>query len=66
MTDIEKIVKIIENSSPELAAEEILLLFSVSNRRELLIAFASWFHDYWNNEEKYEEAIDYWLEHKSN
>lgn len=31
MTDIEKIVKIIENYSPELAAEEILRLFSVSN-----------------------------------
>ena len=39
MTDIERIVKIIENYSPELAAEEILLLFSVSSRREQLIAF---------------------------
>ena len=39
MTDIEKIVKIIENYSSELAAEEILLLFSVSSRREQLIAF---------------------------
>lgn len=29
MTGIEKIVKIIENHSPELAAEEILRLFSV-------------------------------------
>jgi hypothetical protein len=39
MTDIEKIVKTIETYSPELAAEEILLLFSVSSRREQLIAF---------------------------
>ena len=39
MTDIERIVKIIENYSPELAAEEILLLFSVSSQREQLIAF---------------------------
>lgn len=39
MTDIQRIVKIIENYSPELAAEEILLLFSVSIQREQLIAF---------------------------
>lgn len=39
MTDIQRIVKIIENYSPELAAEEILLLFSVSSQREQLIAF---------------------------
>jgi hypothetical protein len=38
MTDIEKIVKIIENNSPELATEEILLLFSVSGRSKQLIA----------------------------
>lgn len=39
MTDIQRIVKIIENYSPELAAEEILLLFSVKSQREQLIAF---------------------------
>ena len=39
MTDIQRIVKIIANYSPELAAEEILLLFSVSSQREQLIAF---------------------------
>jgi hypothetical protein len=44
MTDFKKIVKIIENNSPELAAEEILRLFSVSNRRELLIAFLDDIH----------------------
>jgi len=36
MTDIERIVKIIENYSPELAAEEILRLFSVVWRSEQL------------------------------
>ena len=37
MTDIETIVKIIENYSPELAAEEILRLFSVVGRSEQLV-----------------------------
>lgn len=36
MTDIEKIVKIIENNSPELAAEEILRLFNVVGPSEQL------------------------------
>ena len=36
MTDIEKIVKIIENYSPELAAEEILRLFGVVGQSEQL------------------------------
>ena len=34
MTDIEKIIKIIENNSPELAAEEILCLFNVVGQSE--------------------------------
>ena len=39
MEQKQKVIDIINNYSPELAAEEILLLFSVSSRREQLIAF---------------------------
>ena len=49
MTDIEKIVKIIENYSPELAAEEILRLFSVVGRSEQLLALAQYMCQHQNN-----------------
>lgn len=41
MENLEKqIVRIIENNSPELATEEILRLFSIVGRSELLLYFA--------------------------
>jgi len=43
MKNLEKqIVRIIENNSPELAAEEILRLFSVVGQSEQLKAFVRW------------------------
>ena len=64
MTNIERIVKIIENYSPELAAEEILLLFSVSSQRELLIAFSDAINLCDGDSEKIGKLVDLYL--KSN
>ena len=41
-------------------------IHDVSNQRELLIAFLSWYKDYYPENNSIENAVDYWLEHKSN
>lgn len=46
MENVEKqIVRIIENNSPELAAEEILRLLDVVGRSEQLAAFLKWYYE---------------------
>ena len=55
----EQIIKIIENSSPELAAEEILDLFGVIKHRELLIDFYKSFYSDVGWLTHKEDAIEY-------